>query len=202
MGTLWPLDPHQASPCTQRSGPLPQTHHWPEGDKKQCGPSGPHRASSWRGEHGRWRPPAGGVVKGGERWSQSRDAQDMDTAQGTGTFPKGPPNSHQTPMPSQLPAPGGRPHGGHVHACPGDAPKPESKHEEAAGQLRQGVSQDSGQTVQKHLHQESEVGGSVQGERLKSHSHHGPHDALMRPGHQAETRASFIKDVTGTWRAL
>ena len=53
-----------------------------------------------------------------------------------------------------------------MHTRPGDAPKPESKHEEAAGQLRQGVSQDSGQTVQKHLRQESEVGGTVQGERL------------------------------------
>lgn len=89
-----------------------------------------------------------------------------------------------------------------MHACPGDAPKPESKHEEAAGQLRQGVSQDSGQTVQKHPRQESEVGGTIQGERLRSHGHQGPHDASMCPGHRAETRARFIKDVTGTWRAL
>lgn len=52
-------------------------------------------------------------------------SQNMDTSQGTGTFPKGPPNNHQTLTPSQLPVPSSwwKARGGHAHACTGHTPE-------------------------------------------------------------------------------
>lgn len=119
-------------------------------------------------------------------------------------LPKGttqqPPNTDALPAPSsQLLVEG------HVEdTCMSVQGTPRSRNLKMRKQLDSSdrVSQDSGQTVQKHPCQESEVGGTIQGERVRSHGHQGPRGASMCPGPRAETGASFIKDVTGTWRAL